>query len=126
MEDPLVALLLIEASEQLGLMQINFALYEENLISKFLKVFEGLGCLPGSLFLKYSVFKEPHLNLLFLCLNLKLPLTVIMIVVLIKIIIPMTVLIQLISQCYHRIVNLALQNLLVLELLDLLPSIKTM
>ena len=47
-EGPLVPLLSAEACEQLGLLQMNFALYEENLISKFPEVFEGLGCLPGS------------------------------------------------------------------------------
>ena len=47
-EGPLVPILSDEACKQLGLLQMNFALYEENLISKFLKVFEGLGCLAGS------------------------------------------------------------------------------
>ena len=47
-EGSLVPLLSAEACEQLGLLQMNFALYKENLISKFPEVFDGLGCLPGS------------------------------------------------------------------------------
>ena len=45
MEGHLVPLLSAEACEQLGLLQMNFALYKENLISKFAEVFEDLGCL---------------------------------------------------------------------------------
>ena len=41
LEGPLVPLKSAEACEQLGLLQMNFALYEENLISKFPEVFEG-------------------------------------------------------------------------------------
>ena len=47
-EDPLVPLLSAEACEQLGLLQINFAMCNDDIISKFPDVFEGLGCLPGS------------------------------------------------------------------------------
>ena len=36
-QGPLVPLLSAEACEQLGVLQMNFALYEENLISKFPK-----------------------------------------------------------------------------------------
>ena len=48
-EDPLVPLLSAEACEQLGLLQINFAMCDDddNIISKFPDVFKGLGCLPG-------------------------------------------------------------------------------
>ena len=45
---PLVPLLSAEACEQIGLLQMIFDLYEENLILKFPEVFEGLDCLPGS------------------------------------------------------------------------------
>ena len=48
MEGSLITLLSAVACKQLGLLQMNFALYEENLISKFRDVFEGLGCLSGS------------------------------------------------------------------------------
>ena len=47
-EDPLVPLLSAEACEQLGLLQINFAMCNDDIISEFRDVFEGLGCLPGS------------------------------------------------------------------------------
>ena len=47
-EDPLVPLLSAEACEQLGLLQINFAMCNDDIILKFPDVFEGLGCLPGS------------------------------------------------------------------------------
>ena len=47
-EDPLVPLLSAEACEQLGLLQINFAMCNDDIISKFPDVFEGLGCLSGS------------------------------------------------------------------------------
>ena len=56
-EGPLVPLLSAEACEQLGLLQMNFALYEENLISKFPEVFQGLGCLPGS----YEIATDPSI-----------------------------------------------------------------
>ena len=46
-EDPLVPLLSAEACQQLGLLQINFAMCDDNIILKFLAEFEGLGCLPG-------------------------------------------------------------------------------
>ena len=47
-EDLLVPLLSAEAYEQLGLLQINFAMCDYNIISKLSDVFEGLSCLPGS------------------------------------------------------------------------------
>ena len=47
-EDPLVPLLSAEACEQLGLLQINFVMCNDDIILKFPDVFEGLGCLPGS------------------------------------------------------------------------------
>ena len=47
-EDPLVPLLSAEACEQLGLLQIDFAMCDDNIISRFPGVFEGLCCLPGS------------------------------------------------------------------------------
>ena len=57
MESPLVSLLSAEACKQLGLLQKNFALFKENLISKFPKVFEGLDCLPGS----YEIASDPYI-----------------------------------------------------------------
>ena len=56
-EGSLVPLPSAEACEQLGLLQMNFALYEENLISKFPEVFEDLGCLPGS----YQIATDPSI-----------------------------------------------------------------
>ena len=38
---------LVEACEQLGLLQINFAMCDDNIILKFPDLFEDLGCLPG-------------------------------------------------------------------------------
>ena len=47
-EDPLVPLLSTEACEQLGMSQINFAMCDDNIISKFPDAFKGVGCLLGS------------------------------------------------------------------------------
>ena len=56
-EGPLVPLLSAEACEQLGLLQMIFALYEENLILKFSEVFEDLGCLTRS----YEIATDPSI-----------------------------------------------------------------
>ena len=46
-KDSLTPLLSADACERLGLLQINCALSDDKLISKFSETFEGLGCLPG-------------------------------------------------------------------------------
>jgi len=54
-EDFLMPLLSAKACEQLDLLQVNCAVSDDNLISKYPEVFEGLGCLPGM----YEIVLDP-------------------------------------------------------------------
>ena len=54
-EDSLTPLLSAEACEQLDLLQINCAVSDDSIISRFPKVFEGLGCLLGL----YEIATDP-------------------------------------------------------------------